>query len=184
VIFGKDGNLYGTAASGDGAVYQLSRSTGGWTEKTIYTFQGNGDGCESDAGLILGKLDNFIGATAFCGPKGEGTAYSLRPSKGHWTLTTLYGFPGPGLGPYAQLSMDAAGNLYGTTQGLGGAYGSVFKLTHSSSGWKEVVLHTFTGGRDGGTPYSTIVFDPHGNLYGTASIGGAFNDGVVFEITP
>ena len=70
------------------------------------------------------------------------------------------------------------------TLGLGGAYGSVFKLTHSGSGWKETVLHTFTGGRDGGTPYSTIVLDSHGNLYGTASRGGTFNDGVVFEITP
>jgi uncharacterized repeat protein (TIGR03803 family) len=184
VIFGKDGNLYGTAASPDGAVYQLSRSASGWTEKTIYTFQGNGDGCESDAGLILGKSNNFIGATAFCGPEGEGTAYSLRLSGDHWDLTTLYGFPGPGSGPYAQLAMDAAGNLYGTTQGLGGYSGSVFKLTHSSSGWKETVLHSFSGGSDGGTPYSTIVFDSHGNLYGTASQGGAFNDGVVFEITP
>jgi uncharacterized repeat protein (TIGR03803 family) len=86
----------------------------------------------------------------------------------------------------AQLTMDAARNLYGTTKGnpAAGTWGTVFKLTHNSSGWTETVLHRFTGGRDGGSPNSNLVFDNHGNLYGTTSAGGASNYGVVFEITP
>ena len=83
--------------------------------------------------------------------------------------------------------MDAAGNLYGTTQGYPPAkdYGTVFKLSHTSTGWKETILHSFTGGSDGEIPYSTLVFAPNGKLYGTASIsdnGSGF--GTVFEITP
>jgi uncharacterized repeat protein (TIGR03803 family) len=45
-------------------------------------------------------------------------------------------------------------------------------------------LHDFTGGSDGGCPYSNVIFDSNGNLYGTAACGGAYNNGVVWEITP
>ena len=48
----------------------------------------------------------------------------------------------------------------------------------------ETVLHRFTGNNDGCDPYSTLVFESHGNLYGTTSQGGTFNYGIVFQITP
>jgi uncharacterized repeat protein (TIGR03803 family) len=81
--------------------------------------------------------------------------------------------------------MDNVGNLYGTTSG-DGAYqqGSVFKLTPANGQWTYTSLHDFTGGADGGTPYSTLVFDSNGKLYGTTNVGGANGYGVVFEITP
>jgi uncharacterized repeat protein (TIGR03803 family) len=82
--------------------------------------------------------------------------------------------------------MDGAGNLYGTTvcDGANNA-GSVFKLTASGNSWTYRSLHDFTGGSDGDLPYSNVVFDSNGNLYGTASQGGANNGrGVVWEITP
>jgi uncharacterized repeat protein (TIGR03803 family) len=81
--------------------------------------------------------------------------------------------------------MDAAGNLYGTTY-WDGAYasGAVFKLTPSNGGWTYTSLHDFTGGSDGADPISNVVFDANGNLYGTTSYGGAYNYGVVWEITP
>jgi len=188
VIFDHAGNLYGTVAAGGatdaGGIYQLSRSDPGWTEKFIYNFQADKDG-DGPTALFLGKSGDLIGATSGGGLKGGGTAYSLSFSTNHWTQTTLYDFKGPGYGPWAQLTTDAAGNFYGTTWGATEGYcGTVFKLTHSSSGWKETVLHRFSGGSDGCLPYSDIVFDGHGNLYGTTSQGGAYNDGVVFEITP
>lgn len=81
--------------------------------------------------------------------------------------------------------MDAAGNLYGTTYAGGvNAKGSVFKLSPSGSGWQYTSLHDFTGGLDGGFPYSDVVFDSDGNLYGTASIGGSLGNGVVWQIAP
>ena len=81
--------------------------------------------------------------------------------------------------------MDQAGNLYGTARD-GGIYGAgtVFKLTPSAEGWVYSSLHDFTGYGDGGGPYSNIVFDAMGNLYGVAVGGGAHGDGVVWEITP
>jgi uncharacterized repeat protein (TIGR03803 family) len=48
----------------------------------------------------------------------------------------------------------------------------------------ERVLFSFSGGTDGGQPLCDLVFDAHGNLYGTTSMGGAFGDGTVFELTP
>jgi uncharacterized repeat protein (TIGR03803 family) len=45
-------------------------------------------------------------------------------------------------------------------------------------------LYVFTGGADGGQPLSDLIFDAHGNLYGTTHDGGAFGDGTVFELTP
>jgi uncharacterized repeat protein (TIGR03803 family) len=85
--------------------------------------------------------------------------------------------------------MDSAGNLYGTTSD-GGAYGNgnVFKLTLSNGDWTYTSLYDFTGGTDGSTPVSNVVFDANGNLYGTTLFGG--NDGcpsgcgVIWEIMP
>ena len=82
--------------------------------------------------------------------------------------------------------MDNAGNLYGTTWG-DGAYnhGSVFKLTPQNGSWVYTSLHDFTGGSDGSAPSSNVILDSsNGNLYGTTTAGGAYNYGVVWEITP
>jgi uncharacterized repeat protein (TIGR03803 family) len=101
-----------------------------------------------------------------------------------------------GVGPFSRLTSDGAGNLYGTTRngGPGGwpGDGTVFELSpNGSGGWNETVLYSFTGGADGGSPYSYVVFDSVGNLYGTTASGGAngcknFGDGcgVVFELSP
>jgi uncharacterized repeat protein (TIGR03803 family) len=83
---------------------------------------------------------------------------------------------------------DPQGNLYGTTQ-IGGAdsgEGVVFKLNAAG---KLTVLHTFTGGPDGGAPLGGLIADAAGNLYGTAEAGGntAACDGgcgVVFKLDP
>jgi uncharacterized repeat protein (TIGR03803 family) len=70
----------------------------------------------------------------------------------------------------------------------GGDYssGTVFELSpNGSGGWNESVLYSFTGGSDGANPYfSNVIFDSVGNLYGTASGGGANGLGVVFELSP
>ncbi len=83
--------------------------------------------------------------------------------------------------------MDATGSLYGTTQG-DGAYGAgnVFRLTPGADGWTYTSLHDFSGQSDptGAFPKSALVIDASGNIYGTASEGGASNAGTVFEITP
>ncbi|MEO8926518.1 MAG: choice-of-anchor tandem repeat GloVer-containing protein [Caulobacteraceae bacterium] len=103
-------------------------------------------------------------------------------------LTVLHSFVNPrGSTPVAGLIADGAGNLYGTTQ-LGGTNdkGVVFELTPPAQGkrfWTESALHSFSGA-DGDNPLAGLVADGAGNLYGTTYIGGANNDGVVFELSP
>jgi uncharacterized repeat protein (TIGR03803 family) len=109
------------------------------------------------------------------------------------TETVLYSFSGgaDGSNPFG-LIQDSSGNLYGTTirggiaPGLSG-YGVVFKLDAAGT---ETVLHSFTGGADGGDTTAGLISDPDGNLFGTASVGGGPNAacqagcGVVFKIAP
>ncbi len=85
--------------------------------------------------------------------------------------------------------MDAAGNLYGTTQ-YGGAHGSgmVFKLVHAGSAWTLHPLYSFPSyesGNDGAEPYAGVTIGPDDALYGTTTSGGdASGLGTVFEMTP
>jgi hypothetical protein len=49
----------------------------------------------------------------------------------------------------------------------------VFKLTPGAHGsWKESVLYTFTGGKDGAIPVGGVILDSAGNLLGTTFVGG------------
>jgi uncharacterized repeat protein (TIGR03803 family) len=177
VILDDAGNLYGTTyyggTFGPGVVYELALSGSGWTENILYDFQGGDQGGNPTCGLIFDPSGNLYGAT--------GKVFELMPSGGNWIYTVLYSFSSGGV--YSNLIMDAAGNLYGTTFAAGAyGYGSVFKLTPSGGSWTETDLYSFSGGSDGANPQSTPVFDANGNLYGTARGGGAYGNGVVFEI--
>ena len=101
-----------------------------------------------------------------------------------------------GRDPDQPVTLDSAGNVYGTTLGAG-LYGDgvVFELTRSSTApWPETVLYAFSGGTDGGDPSSPLVFDSAGNLYGATDSGGILSDctlsengpgcGVIFKLTP
>jgi uncharacterized repeat protein (TIGR03803 family) len=189
VILDDAGNLYGTTyfggTDGVGTVYQLTPSGSGWTEKVLHSFPGSGeDGVVPACGLIFDRSGNLIGATAAAGSGGGGTVFQLTPSGGSWTFSLLNNFSA-GTGPYASLIMDAAGSLFGTTFTVGAdGFGSVFKLTSSGGGWTYSDLYDFTGGNDGANPQSTPLFDADGNLFGTTRAGGAYGQGVVFQITP
>jgi uncharacterized repeat protein (TIGR03803 family) len=197
VVFDKQGNLYGTTPdAGDvngcscGVVYELSPTRSGWKQKVIHTFTGGNDGSTGSLGsLLIDKAGNIYGVAELGGAHAAGTAFKLSLVSGKWKMIMLDEFRGtPHAGfPYGGLISDASGNLYGTTY-YGGAngLGSVFKLTLSSTGkWSESVLYSFKAGTDGNSPTSTLVFDAHGNLYGTTSSGGDANgDGTVFRLTP
>ena len=196
VIFDAAGNLYGTTWIGGafnlGTVFELMpQAGGGWKEKLLHSF-GNGgpDGYTPLAGLTIDSAGNLYGTTANGGTYGAGTVFELtRTPQGPWTEKVLYGFnrSGDGNFPYGALIFDVAGNLYGTTT-QGGAYGwgTAFELSPSVSGqWTETILYNFNNDNvTGTTPYSKLIFDPKGNLYGTAEGGGAFNYGVAFELMP
>jgi uncharacterized repeat protein (TIGR03803 family) len=197
------GNLYGTAATGGayavGAVFELSPLEGGeWTETVLHSFNDRGkEGNDPRASLIFDQAGNLYGTTWSGGPDGgyglgKGTVFELSPSEGGgWTETVLHFFSktGPdGRIPDAGVIFDAAGNLYGTTEG-GGPWdsGTVYELTPAGGGiWTDTTLYAFQhrGGEDGHFPYGGLVFDTAGNLYGTTLTGGTDGLGTVFEITP
>ncbi|MEJ0047821.1 MAG: choice-of-anchor tandem repeat GloVer-containing protein [Rhodospirillales bacterium] len=136
-------------------------------------------------GLIEDSAGNLYGATESAGANGGGTVFELSPTANSWTLKVLADLPAGAGGPVAALTMDAAGNLYGTNymNGANGV-GSVFKLTNVSGSWKYQVLHDFAGAAGGSYPGGGVVLDSNGNLFGTAGSGGAYGWGVAYEITP
>ena len=200
VMFDKAGNLYGTTTFGGsgfaGVVYQLSPlGSGKWQQTVLYSFQRGSGGDELQSGVILDQAGNLYGTTSDGGNGGGGTAFKLTPGMGNWAYAVMHEFTGSFQGgPRANLVMDTAGNLYGTIA-AGGAYGNgtVFKLTPWSGGWTYTSLHDFTGGSDGARPFSSVVLDGNGNLYGTTLDGGTGDGGtgycskgcgVVWEIIP
>jgi uncharacterized repeat protein (TIGR03803 family) len=170
--------------SGSGTVFELTPSGSGWTPKVLYTFTGGTDGGEPVGGLVMDAAGNLYGSTVEGGTGGGGTIFELSPSGGSWTFGTLYSLVGGG-GPLSSLTIDAAGNLYGTAflDGASGV-GSVFKLTHSGGSWTFTDLHDFQANSGGVTPIGGVTLDGSGNLYGTTIDGGTRGAGVIWEITP
>jgi uncharacterized repeat protein (TIGR03803 family) len=124
----------------------------------------------------------FQGELAFILMLALGIIFNIQSMQAQ-TFTVLHQFAGrpDAAYPYEGLITDAKGNFYGTSY-KGGAYGSgaVFKLSKSGV---LTVLHSFDGSRDGGCPYSGLVRDATGNLYGTTAEGGTSGFGVVFKVS-
>jgi uncharacterized repeat protein (TIGR03803 family) len=185
----KHGVIYGTTTgggnSGAGTVFEIQ----GDTENVLYSFSGGADGATPLSGLAQDAAGNLYGTTSAGGANGNGAVFELiAPTKkgGAWTETVLYSFGAApdGATPYAGVSFDAAGNLYGTTS-AGGAYGYgiVFQLVAANS-WSENILHNFQNGDDGAVPYAGLIADKSGNFYGAATEGGSNGGGTVYELTP
>jgi uncharacterized repeat protein (TIGR03803 family) len=203
------GNFYGTTYDGGthnaGTVYRLSpNSSGGFTHTILYSFKGGStDGAEPHSSLFRDSAGNLYGTTVtggivgrtcnagvFASPIGCGIIFKLTPtSTGQWIETVLHRFSGTdGGNSFTGLIRDAAGNFYGATIAGGSAgLGVVYKLSLTPTGWKETVLHNFTGGTDGSLPFiqcATLVMDASGNLYGSTYKGGAADAGTVFKLSP
>jgi uncharacterized repeat protein (TIGR03803 family) len=190
LIMDSAGNLYGTTfdggTTGNGSIFELTPSGSGWTFNTLYSLT-YADGSGPQGSLVMDSAGNLYGNTARGGtgdPTG-GAVFELSPSQGGWTFTGLCSFSGI-FGSWSALTLDAAGNLYGTTASDGAHNeGSVFKVTHNGTGWTCTDLHDFPGQQgDGEVPIGGVTVDASGNLYGTTSAGGANGAGVVWEITP
>jgi uncharacterized repeat protein (TIGR03803 family) len=197
LIFDGKGNLYGATSSGganfDGAVFELTpNGNGTWSEQVLHSFTGfgpSGDGEAPWGRLTFDGKGNLYGTTEAGGPGYLGTVFELSPgSNGTWTNQVLHGFAGGSDGslPYSGVTIDGAGNLYGTTYSGGtDGFGTVFELVAGTNGtWTEKILHTFTGEDDGSSPFAGVILDNAGRLYGMTSAGGAHDYGVVFQLIP
>jgi uncharacterized repeat protein (TIGR03803 family) len=193
------GNLYGTTFYGGayavGTVFELTPREIGWKETVLYNFNDIGnDGFFPNSRLVFDAAGNLYGTTFFGGDFEVGTVYKLSPSAGGgWTESIVHSFDangGDGHYPHGGVLVDASGNVYGTTADGGSTNdGTVYKVTPAGGGaWTETVLHSFIGA-DGANPYSDLVMDGWGNLYGTTASGGSSSActdgcGTVFEVSP
>jgi uncharacterized repeat protein (TIGR03803 family) len=178
VVFDTEGSVYGTTRSGGangvGTVFKMTRGADGWAFNVL-------DNYGSNAGLILDKAGNLYGPIGH-GKYGGGTVTEMVRGSDGWAEKVLYNFCAQlhcadGDLPYAGLTWDAAGNLYGTTEygGKGSPqWGTAFELRHNPDGtWQHILLHSFPSfPGDGEVVYAGLVFDTSGNLYGATNSGG------------
>ena len=150
-----------------------TKNAGSWEETVLYNFcslQNCSDGGSSTAGLIMDKAGNLYGTAHL--------VFELSHGADGWTEKVLHRFTGgrDGTGAASGLISNASGGLYGATD-EGGTHkaGTVFEVSHTSSGWKEQVLHDFPAlPLDGQVPAGEpLAIDASGNLYGTTGQGGA-----------
>jgi len=197
LIADKAGNLYGTTSDGGGkgcydhygcgTVFELSPDG---EETVLHSFSAGRDGNFPWAGLLLDKEGNLYGTTVYGGAQNCGTVFKLTPQGAE---TVLHAFKGgsDGCNPYYAPIADDQGNLYGTTffggaEGCEDGCGTVFKISPEGA---ETVLYAFQGGEDGDLPFSGVIADKSGNLYGTTSQGaGTGCDahegcGMIFKLT-
>jgi uncharacterized repeat protein (TIGR03803 family) len=152
----------------------------------LHVFTGR-NSSSPNGGLVFDANGNLYGSTYGGGTSNSGIVFELTPqSDGKWKETVLRAFSGgrDGNGPNGDLLFDTAGNLYGTTYAGGAANrGVVFELETTANGnWNEVVLHDFTGARDGIGPEFGLTVDGAGTMFGTTLYGGINDAGVAFEI--
>jgi uncharacterized repeat protein (TIGR03803 family) len=199
------GNLYGTTSTGGmgkGVVFELSpNKDGSWSEVVLYQFGSQkNDGSDPFDKLVFDANGNLYGTTQHGGTHNAGTVFELSPaSGGAWTETILHNFgsiANDGSAPIAGLTIDSAGNLYGTTF-AGGAVktcklsgkpyscGTAFELSPvAGGGWNYSVIHSFSNVQDGYFPIAGLTFGPTGYLYGEAAYGATYGQGLLFQLVP
>jgi uncharacterized repeat protein (TIGR03803 family) len=201
LVQGTDGNFYGTTYDGGtygyGTVFKIT-AAGKLT--TLYSFCPGAlctDGGYPKAGLVQATNGNFYGTTLNGGPNGYGNIFEITPAGKE---TPIYQFCPQvsicpdGSAPYAGLVQASNGKLYGATTagGIGncsqGGCGTIFDVTLSGT---LTTLYSFCSVvnaqgycADGSTPLAGPVQAANGNFYGTTELGGAYNEGTFFEMTP
>ncbi len=129
LIFGSDGNLYGTTYDGGvggyGTVFQITPA-GDLT--TLYSFTGDVDGANPQAALVQGADGNLYGTTSTGGPGGYGTVFLITTSGAFATLV-LFDSDTYGANPQSGLTQTSDGSFYGAaTQGGVNGSGTLFRF--------------------------------------------------------
>ena len=191
--------LFGTTQDGGsfshGTAYELLFVSGQIKrkEKVLYNFCSDNNCADGDtpSAVIVDNKGNIFGATGLGGANAQGTLFEL----GHKTFahTVLYGFCpqsgcSDGAQPFGPITLDATGNVLGSTQfGGDAAKGVIFALTPNGLSSQESVLYSFcqqNGCADGQIPNSGVTIAANGDLFGTTQEGGStgLNAGIIFQL--
>jgi uncharacterized repeat protein (TIGR03803 family) len=181
LIQGGDGDFYGTTTLGGNANGGIIfRMMPGQTPVVIHQFNLSTDGGQPFDRLLPAKDGFLYGTTYTDGPHGGGTIFRIATDGSQYDV--IYAFPAnatDGANPKAGLIQGSDGMLYGTTtQGGSSNQGTVFGI---STAGKLTILHSFTGGSDGGLPVSSLTQLGNDNFYGTTTIGGS-GAGTIFKM--
>jgi uncharacterized repeat protein (TIGR03803 family) len=174
------GNLYGATQGGgthgNGTIFEIPHGSAAMVTVASFDYT---DGTFPYAGLTLDSSGDAFGAGLTGGAYNDGTVVEV--PKGSSTMTILASFNGTdGSLPEATPTLDASGNLIGTTQNGGtNNYGVVFEVAANSN--TITALASFDAGVGQGTK-SPLVVDTAGDIFGATQYGGANNDGAVYEI--
>ncbi len=218
LIMDTNGALYGTAQIsgrfGGGVAFKLTPNATGkkWKFTSLYDFCAVPPNCADGqslqegftyqgeaSGVAYDGSSPLFGVGYAGGAHNQGVVYELtfQPGSDKATETVIYDFCSQpncsdGQNPTSKLTMDANGNLFGTTA-FGGGFdpngGVVFELSPDGhGGYAQTVLHHFCQSAnctDGKFPFrGELSIDAHGNLIGAASQGGSGGGGVVYKIAP
>jgi len=186
LVLDRAGNLFGTSNT---ATFEMSKGTDGWIFNIL---------CDCIVPSVFDEASNLYGIGG-PGKHNAGAVAELSHVSDGWKETLLYSFcsqqPGcrDGEPPEWNVTLDAAGNLYGTTELGGNGYpachgsggcGVAYQLQSLGGGkWQYHVLHRFAAfPLDGQLPYSGVTVDGSGNVYGTTLQGGI--GGTVYRLSP
>jgi uncharacterized repeat protein (TIGR03803 family) len=183
LLLGTDGFLYGTSLAGTtcaGTIFRLTPD--GNTFQILHTFlypviQAN------PIGLIWGPGGLLYGTTDYDQNVYAGSVYWMSADGSEFKIIHQFDPTTEGGKSEAPLLLGSDGALYGTTTWGGSSnVGTIFKLQPDGSNF--TVLHTFSGGSDGGDPRGGLIQGRDGALYGTAASGGEADAGTVFKVMP
>ena len=198
LVLDQQGNLYGTTVVGGayqcGTVFSLGRQASPpWPETVLYNFTCYSDGKNPHGGVVFDPSGNLDGTTVAggsggpCASDGCGVVFQLAYQQQPRNETVLHNFTAgsDGFGPGGAVVFDKKGNVYGTTPDGGSGYvGVVYQVSHHGQKWHEQVIHTFTGGKDGGVgSLGPLLLDSAGDLYGVTEEGGSYSAGTVFKLS-
>jgi len=191
MTFGDNGVLYGYSVIGgtysQGTFFKLTPTDNYWNISTLFKFAGGSTGSWPTSRPLLDASGAVFGI-ADGGASGKGLLFKLTPGS-PWTQAVIHNFGGAGDGAYptGDLIFDTFGAIYGLTMGGGSAdKGTVYRLVPPPGGsgvWTSEILFSFSG-PDGWEPRGRLAFDVHGSLLGVTRIGGAYNQGLVYKLTP
>ncbi|WP_158267665.1 choice-of-anchor tandem repeat GloVer-containing protein [Adhaeribacter arboris] len=182
LVQGQDGFFYGMTEYGGtynyGTIFKLC-SDGSYT--ILRSLDDLNDGGLPVGDLLLGKDGNFYGLTRHGGVNGSGTYFRITP-RGDFTVLYSFQNDDSGYSPWGSLVDGNDGYYYGMTQAGGHMLsGVIFRVTPTGS---YEVLHSLNNYEEGSSPRGNLVKGKDGNFYGLTNVGGDYNMGTFFKVTP